>query len=249
MKYLIIFYLFTCLSLAAQENTLEKARELYNKKSYDESLSVLEEMAKEPNVDSSAYVLMSYNYWAQGKQSEAIDVLYVALKKKQNLPEIYIELIKAYSSSGKYKGAGEICDTALEKFPNNTLLKLQKAYLLARYGKVMTALGIVEELKTNAPNDPRPLNLEAQIYLLKGEFDKAELSMKWASSLDQTNPNFKNNLALIYEKIYDRDFKKDKNKALESLKLAESELESAIQIKKKPVFETNLLRVREKLNR
>jgi Flp pilus assembly protein TadD len=247
LKFFSLFFLLI-VSLFAQVD-IQKAKELYSKKSYDKSLEILNSLANEPDADPSVFLLISYNLWAKGEIEQAIDTLYIALKKKPNSPQVYIELVKAYISSGRFKGAMEVCEKALEKFPKNPTLRLQKAYLLTRYGKVMTALGIVEELKIESSEDPAPLNLEAQIYLLMGEFEKAELSMRWAISLDEKNPYFLNNLALILEQIYETEVKKDKNKAIQNLLNAEKELEKALSIKQSPIFESNLQRIRAKLKK
>jgi len=129
----------------------------------------------------------------------------------------------------------DILETAEGKFSNSKELKLQKAFLYGKYGKVNTALGLIEELKQEYPNDPRPLSIEANLYFLKGDYEKAEMSIKWAISLQENSPYYHNNLSLLYEKMADASLKAgNKEQARGYLTDAEKSIQKALSLKSFP---------------
>jgi tetratricopeptide (TPR) repeat protein len=227
-KLLLIFFTYTQLFAQATQNIspFEKAMELYKVKSYNESIVILEDLNEKGTASAEELLLLSRNYYAIKDIDSSIDSLFSALKLKSNEPGMYIELVKAYSSAQRYKGAMEVCEKGVGKFPNSLELQLQKALLLPKFGKLSQSFQIIEKLKQDFPNDPRPLSVESNLYLLKADFDKAELSMKWALSLEPNHPNYKNNLAIIYEKKGDYFLNLKKiDLAKESWLLAKKELE------------------------
>ncbi|MCB1178636.1 MAG: tetratricopeptide repeat protein [Leptospiraceae bacterium] len=248
MKFSLLFLLSFSILFSQDEEYYKRASLLYKQQSFKESLEVIEKAISEGYNKSDIFVLLSYNYWALEDKENAINTLFKGLKASSKFPEIYIEIIKAYVSSGNYKKALNICEKGLEKFPENKLLKLQKAILLGKLGKPITATKLIEELKVASPNDPRPLSVESHLYALRGEFDKAELSLKWALSLDPLNPYYKNNLALLYEKISENELKEKKaDRAKNYLEQAVVILEEAVNINPKPIFQKNLERIKGKL--
>jgi len=181
--------------------------------------------------------------------NKSIDSLYSALKLKPNDTEIYIELIKAHISSNRYKGALELIETAEAKFPNSKELKLQKAFITGKYGKINTALAIIETLKQESPNDPRPLAIESNLYFIQGDLEKAEMSIKWAISLQENSPFYYNNLALIYEKMSENDMKSgNKEKAKNNLMEADKTIQKAISLKLFPQMTETQKRIQDKLS-
>jgi tetratricopeptide (TPR) repeat protein len=143
----------------------------------------------------------------------------------------------------------ELLETAEIKFPNSKELKLQKAFIIGKYGKINTGLAIIETLKQEAPNDPRPLAVESNLYFLQGDLEKAEMSLKWAISLQKTSPFFHNNIALIYERMSDLETKAGKKeKAKENLMEAEKSVTKAISLKEYPQMILTLKRIQEKLS-
>ncbi len=240
----IYFILNVC--LFAQENKLETIKNLYQAKEYKKIVELLEdEIENSKNLDHQIYLFYAYSLWNLGQKTDAIDALFVSLKHNPS-PDKFSQIIKAYSSTYQFKGAMEVCEAGLKKFPNDISLQLQKGYLLARFRKTEKALKIAEFLKSQFPENPRPLVLEAHIYSIRKEWDKAEISLEWANSLDSNNPVYKNNLAIVYEKIAETQSSKEKK--LEYLQKAKSKLTEAIQISSTMVFEQNLKRINEKLS-
>ena len=174
--------------------------------------------------------------------------MYSALKLKPDDTEIYIELIKAYTASNRLRGGLEIAETAQKKFPNSKEIKLQKVFIQGKLGMLNSALAGIEELKQEFPNDPRPLNVEANLYFLQGDFEKAEISLKWAISLNSDNPFYHNNLALLYEKNAESLLKSGKKTEAKTMLLdAKKSIEQAIQLKEIEVMAETQKRIEEKL--
>ena len=79
---------------------------------------------------------------------------------------------------------------------------------------------------------------------MKRDFEKAEISLKWASALAPNNANLKNNLALIYEQMAFQNLKvNDKAKAKINLELAKSQIDSAVSSSQNNVFLENRKRI------
>jgi len=79
---------------------------------------------------------------------------------------------------------------------------------------------------------------------MKRDFEKAEISLKWASALAPNNTNLNNNLALIYEQMALNSLKaNDKEKAKINLELAKSQIESALTNNQNSIFLENQKRI------
>lgn len=242
----IFFLYFLGNLLIAQEERIANLKTLYKNKEYKKIVEQLEEeVENSKDLDLQVYFLYSYSLWNLGDKEEAIDSLYLALKRKPS-PEVFSQLVKAYSSNLKYKGALEICEAGLKKFPDDAKLNLQRGYLLAKFRKTNEALRVAEGLKSKYPNDPKPLVLEAHIYSLRKDWEKAQIALEWANSLEANNPIYKNNLAVVYEKSAENE--KQKSKVLEYLTRAKDTLEQAIKISPSSASEVNLKRIQEKLS-
>ncbi len=249
LLFLALYAITTSLLYSQELPSYSSALTLFRAGSYEESSKMLQSSIQSNTATHKEYVLLSHCNWAKGNINASIDNLFSALKLKPNDTEIYIEIIKAHIAASRFKGALELMETAETKFPNSKELKLQKAFLIGKYGKINTGLGIIETLKQEAPNDPRPLALEANLYFLQGDLEKAEMSLKWAISLQSTSPFFHNNLALVYEKMSDLDIKAGKKeKARENLQEAEKSINKAISLKEYPQSTATLKRIQEKLS-
>lgn len=73
---------------------------------------------------------------------------------------------------------------------------------LSEKGASKTALSQIEKAKAGSPSDFRMLELEGKIYYNLKNYDKADVSLRWASSLNQNSAEIWNNLALVQESLY-----------------------------------------------
>jgi Flp pilus assembly protein TadD len=249
LSAILIHFLLTSY-LSSQESTLkyETAFQFYKNAAYQDSINLLEERIKKNQHTINDHLLISQNYWKLGNETKAIDQLYSALKMKPNDTEIYIELIKAYTASNRYRGGLEIAETAQNKFPDSKEIKYLKTFLQGKLGMINSALKTIEDLKQESPNDTRPLGIEANLYFLQGEFEKAELSLKWALSIKEDSPFLHNNLALVYEKSAEQLISKGKKEEAKSALLdAKKSIDRAISIKEHKTMAETKKRIEDKL--
>jgi Flp pilus assembly protein TadD len=237
-----------CTLLAQETNYYDSALTQFKSGNFSESIKILQPNVQNNTTNYREFLLLAHSHWALGNTNQSIDNLYSALKLKPNDTEVYIEIIKAHIASSRFKGALELVETAEQKFPNSKELKLQKAFIFGKYGKINTALAIIETIKQESPNDPRPLAVEAELYFLQGDLEKAEMSLKWAISLQENSPFFHNNLALIYDRMSDNEIKQGKKeKSKITLQEAEKSVDKAISIKEFSQMLALKKRIQEKL--
>lgn len=251
MKLFLIFYLsFIGLLFPEQSKSYTEALELYKNGKYEDSINLIRQSTQMDKPTYDLYYLAAHNYWKLNDVKNASDNLYFAMKINPARVEPFIELIKFNYSASRFKGALEICESGIKKFPNNIELKLQYALILLRFNKTVSALDTIENLKNSYSDDYRPLSVEANIYYQMRNFEKAEISLKWAMTLAPNNPFLNNNLALIYEG-YAIDYLKtgDKEKAKINLDLANSQVQKAIQLDKSKsiIFQENQKRISKSL--
>jgi tetratricopeptide (TPR) repeat protein len=246
MKLFLQIFLFTfsLTALHSQAMTYEKALAEYKASAYQESLQTIREILKVEKPRYELHYLAAYNYWHLKEWKSAVNHFQAAIKFKPEDTNAYIDIIKLYSSAQLNKAALELCEDAIRKFPQEPKFKFQQVALLLKYGRIDVSLEIIEKLKLTLPEDYRPLALESNIYYMKRDFEKAEISLKWASALAPNNPNLKNNLALIYEQMALISLKtNDKAKAKINLELAKAQIDSAVSTIQSNVFLENQKRI------
>lgn len=209
LKNFILYLLFVNFSLFAQtqaENinnessnaiTYETAFELYKKGEYARSSSVIKALSKE---SYQTYYLDGHNNLKLGKTRTATAKFYKSLELKDN-PLVIIDLAKLLINRNQIADAKELLTKGVINHPEIVDLKLLHALALYKSKNTKSALQIIEQLKSLKGSSVKPLLIEALIYYRMAEFDKAEMSLKWAMEIDPGNPEVFNNLALVYEKI------------------------------------------------
>lgn len=222
----------------------------YKSGNYAKSLEYLREIIKPGNQNPDLHILAAHNYAKLKDIKPAADHLYAAIRIKPDDQNLTIDLIRLYASNDRYKGAVELAESSVKKYPDNFDLKLIYASILIKFNKLAPALTMVENLKQLKPDDYRPLALEATIYYMQRDFEKSEISLKWALSISAKNPNLKNNLALVYEQMAADAIRtaKDKEKAKQFLEQARGELTEAIVISANPSYAENQKRITNTLN-
>ena len=244
----LFFILLFSLSIYSQDSNLtyEKALEHFKSKDYIKSIEIIRELILANGTKYEYHYLAAHDYWSMLNHKVAISHLQSAIKFKPEDPNAYIDLIKVLSDSKSYKAALSLCEESLEKFKENKELRILQASLLIRFTKYELALPIIENLKTSAPTDFRPISLEGQLFFQKKEYDKAEISLKWAESLNKTEPSILNNLALVHEQLAILYLNKNKvNDAKKFLDQAIEEIETASKIVNTPSIQENKKRINE----
>ncbi len=244
MKSFLLLLFFTLSTLQSQEMNYEKALAEYKAAAYQESLQTIREIFKIEKPRYELHYLAAFNYWNLKEWKSAVNHFQAAIKFKPDDTNAYIDIIKLYSSAQLYKPALELCEDAIRRFPQEPKFKFQQVALLLKYGRIDVSLEIIEKLKLTLPDDYRPLALESNIYYMKRDFEKAEISLKWASALAPNNANLKNNLALIYEQMALISLKaNDKEKAKINLELAKAQIDSAVNASQNSIYLENQKRI------
>lgn len=241
---LFLFFILSFGIFSQDEFTYEKALSQYKSAAYQDSLQTIREIIKADKPRYELHYLAAFNYWNLKEIKPALNHFQAAIRFKPEDTKAYIDIVKLYNSAHMYKPALELCEDAVKKFPLESELKFQQVSLLLKFNRIEMALEIIEKLKLSLADDYRPLALEANIYYMKRDFEKAEISLKWASALAPNNPNLKNNLALIYEQIAINYLKtNEKEKAKINLELAKEQIESAINVTQNSIFFENQKRI------
>lgn len=244
MKSFLLLLFLTLSALQSQDMTYGRALAEYKAGAYQDSLQTIREIFKIEKPRYELHYLAAFNYWNLKEWKSAVNHFQAAIKFKPEDTNAYIDIIKLYSSAQLNKQGLELCEDAIKKFPQEPKFKFQQVALLLKYGRIDVSLEIIEKLKQTLPDDYRPLALESNIYYMKRDFEKAEISLKWASALAPNNANLKNNLALIYEQMAFQNLKvNDKAKAKINLELAKSQIDSAVSSSQNNVFLENQKRI------
>jgi tetratricopeptide (TPR) repeat protein len=244
----LFFILLFSFSLYSQDANLtyEKALEQYKAKDYIKSIETIRELILANGTKYEYHYLAAHDYWSMLNHKVAISHLQSAIKFKPEDPNAYIDLVKVLADSKSLKAALNLCEESLEKFKENKELRILQASLLIRFAKYELALPIIENLKNSSPTDFRPISLEGQLFFQKREYDKAEMSLKWAESLNKTEPSILNNLALVHEQMAILSLNKSKTvDAKKFIDQALEEIETASKIMNTPSINDSKKRIYE----
>jgi tetratricopeptide (TPR) repeat protein len=237
MKSFFLFSLISfCCVCAEVSSRYNDALELYKQSQFQESILLLREIIQEEGKSFEVHYLAGHNYWKIGNREVALQHFTAAYQKDNSKVEIYLDLVKLLFQMKKYETAKTYSQDGISKFKENVDLKLEHASVLVALNEHQSALLIVEDLKNSNSKDHRPFSLEAKIYFDLKQYEKAELSLKWALEISSKNKaGVKNNLALVYEKLSRdkyKDYKKfqqagDTKKALQYFNEARSYIEQS----------------------
>ena len=253
--YQIFLFLIFVLSVSAQEPekpTYEKALAEYKNSQYTKSLEIIRSLilSNENKGNYEWHYLAAHAYWGLSNFKSAKDHFSASIKFKPEDSKAYIDLIKLYENMKLYKQALTLCESSIELFPADYDLKIMQASLLVRFSKFSVAIEKVEKLKEINAKDFKPLLIESNVYFMQNDFEKAELTLKWAASLASNNPIIQNNLALVYEQI--SISLKQKNKIEEAklkMNLASNEINQAIKNSNSQQIIENQKRISEGLKK
>jgi len=166
---------------------------------------VIEEIRKHHEAGQNSYeshALCGFAYSKLGNFESASSHFLQAIKWKPDDPRVRADLIRLHLNHNKLKSGFDLAVSALEKFPEDSEIQFLYATALFLRGKPKTALLRVEKLKAESPDNAELLNLEGKIYYTLGNYEKSELSLKWATVLKRDSPSIWNNLALVQENLY-----------------------------------------------
>ncbi|EPG65476.1 tetratricopeptide repeat protein [Leptospira wolffii] len=249
--FTLVLFAFSAGALIAQDQPeYQTALQEFQKGNSEKALEIIRVLHEQGKRSYETHYLAAFCHYNAGRNKSAATHWSEALKLKPGDPAVSADFARYLLQVGRNTDALEIISRSYELNPKNREVRLLYATALLYTSKARDALYIIEKLKSEDPNDYRPLVLEAQVYFYLGSAEKAEVSLKWAQSLVPNNPNVLNNLGLVYEKAANQEAKRGNiKKALESLKSAKEQLESALKIKPDDdKIKGNLRRIEARIN-
>ncbi|MDZ4727371.1 MAG: hypothetical protein SH817_14530 [Leptospira sp.] len=226
---LLFFYLLTTVSLFSQESkptagsTYFQAVEEYKLRNYPKSIELLKALLAEGKATYESYALLAYNYDKLNDFENAYGSIGEARKRKPDDENLASDTLGILAHFKKWKAVIELCEKFIPQYSTNPEIRYFYALALAQRGADKTALSQIEKAKANHPNDVRFLELEGKIYYALKNYDKADVSLRWATSINDKSAGIWNNLALVQEAMYLQNIKlgkkKDASSYLEEAKL------------------------------
>ncbi len=221
MKLRIAFFSFILIlnfPLFAQDTTPTagssyfQAVEEYKLRNYQKSIELLKGLLSEGKATYESYALLAYNYDKLNDFENAYASISEARKRKPGDENLVSDMLGILSHFKKWKAVIEICEKFVPIYTSNAEIRYFYALALANRGADKVALSQIEKAKANHPNDVRFLELEGKIYYSMKSYEKADVSLRWASSISEKSASVWNNLALVQEAMYYQNVKLGKKK-------------------------------------
>jgi tetratricopeptide (TPR) repeat protein len=157
-------------------------------------------------------ILLVRIYQAQGKYPDAGKIIdQLILADPDNL-EYYEDEALNYIYSNDYKNAVKSYDILEQKLGVNEDISIQKEKIYIMMGKPEKAIEEIQKLSNAFPDEPRYLEMLAELYMTGGMYDQALEVYNQILKIDPDNPYINISLSDYYRKKGDRD------KSLEYLK-------------------------------
>lgn len=189
-----------------------QAVEEYKLRNYPKSIELLKTLLVEGKATYESYALLSYNYDKLNDFDNAYSAIQEARKRKPDDESLVTDMLGILARHKKWKAVIELCEKFVPQYTTNGEIRYFYALALAQRGADKVALSQIEKAKANHPNDVRFLELEGKIYFALKNFDKADVSLRWASSINDKSASVWNNLALVQEALYLQNIKLGKKK-------------------------------------
>ncbi|TGL50204.1 hypothetical protein EHQ55_08005 [Leptospira meyeri] len=210
MKHLILTFSVTCLlvtSLHSQEkeqvgSAYFQAVDEYKVKNYNKSIELVKSLLTDGKSSYEFYALLAFNYDKLNDFENSYKNMLEARKRKPDDEDLLQASLAILTRHKKWKPAIELAEKTIPLYPQNPEVRYFYALALSEKGASKTALSQIEKAKAGSPNDFRMLELEGKIYYNLKNYDKADVSLRWASSLKQNSAEIWNNLALVQESLY-----------------------------------------------
>jgi tetratricopeptide (TPR) repeat protein len=140
----------------------------------------------------------------RGMFGEAVEVYEELIKAYPNKTELNYYLAEALTQQGEIGKAIETYDTLESIMGMNEVFSMQKYRLYMMLEQAGNAFGEVEKLAAKYPTDSRYPIMLGDLYLEKGDTDKAYKAYQKAHETDPTNPYYFVSMANYYEATNDK---------------------------------------------
>ncbi|MDF3818876.1 CDC27 family protein [Leptospira sp. 96542] len=210
MKKIILLAIVWCSlvpSLFAQEkeqigSSYFQAVDEYKVGNYTKSIELIKSLLGDGKSSYEFYALLAFNYDKLNDFDNSYKNMLEARKLKVNDEDLLESSLGILAKYKKWKPSIELAEKAIPLFPTNPEIRYYYALALSERGASKTALSQIEKAKAGSPNDFRMLLLEGKIYYNLKNYDKADVSLRWASSIKDKSYEVWNNLALVQESMF-----------------------------------------------
>lgn len=231
LLFSILFFLVLNLTIIAQSNSYFQAVEEYKIGNYQRSSEILNKLNEEGKGSFETFALLGYSLDKMNEMEASISAISEARKRNPVNEKLAEDLLALYTKNKKGKLSIELAEKFVSMFPNNGAIRYLYAVNLQQKGAGKLALTQIEKAKAFSSVDARTLELEGKIYYQLRYFDKAEMSLKWATSIEPNTASLWNNLGLVQESLYKQFAKLGKKTEADSyLNEAKQSLEKAMEL-------------------
>ena len=148
------------------------AHELYSSKMYEEAESLLEEITNN-NLNHPEIFKLSYTYFQNGKNRQAIELTEALLKKFPNKIELVHALFSIYESLGNHEKAIQYYEEFLKSNPTNAFARIELAIAYINSEKILKAKALLDTPFDLNKLSMQQINRLALSYRSIGERKKA----------------------------------------------------------------------------
>ncbi|XDD42016.1 tetratricopeptide repeat protein [Leptospira sp. WS60.C2] len=171
-------------------------------KNYAKSIELVKGLLGDGKSSYEFYALLAYNYDKLNDFDNSYKNMLEARKRKPDDEDLLQGSLAILTRHKKWKPAIELAEKSIPMYPQNPEIRYYYALALSEKGASKTALSQIEKAKAGSPSDVRMLELEGKIYYQLKNYDKADMSLRWASSLNPNSAEIWNNLALVQESLF-----------------------------------------------
>jgi tetratricopeptide (TPR) repeat protein len=178
----------------------------------DEALDFAEKAVELDPANKWYKILLIGIYQAQGKYADAGNIIAALIMAEPDNIAYYQDQALNYIYNNDYKNAIRTYDLLEQQMGINEDISLQKEKIYIMMGKPDKAVEELQKLARAYPEEPRYLEMLAELYMTAGMYDQALETYNEILKLDPENPYINISLSDYYRK------KGDKAKSLEYLK-------------------------------
>lgn len=185
--------------------TMYELASIYNERGKIAEALPLAEQAVEKDPSGKWYKLLLVQlYQSDGKYAAAGKIIEQLLAAEPDNIEYYQDQALNYIYSGDYKNAVKTYDVLESKLGINEDISIQKEKIYIMMNKPDKAIEEIRKLSDAFPDDPRYLEMLAELYMTTGMYDQALEVYNRVLKIDPENPYINMSLSDYYRKKGDR---------------------------------------------
>lgn len=174
----------------------------FQEQQYDKCLAVLEDALKAIPNEANLLSLYGTTLYQLSRHSAALEPLRKANKLDPDDFSTIVTLSLVYDHLKIYPALDSLYESALKKFPNNSLLLNNYSYSLCERGKdLQLALEMSRQAVTSDPDNGAYLDTFGWIHYQLGDYEEALRLVKRAVDLQEDNAEVLEHLGDIYFKL------------------------------------------------